>query len=165
MCFPFVSAKIRFSFGSCKLFFRNLRAPYLYAVDDVLPENVASGAYGGEWREVGAGYPDGEGGVLLSESLPGVNGLAEASADGSAAGELEDAEQERTGGDEEQEAERGVGVEDVLHRGAGDDEQRASPEIVGEVFDADDALAEALGVMLHDVGEQHRHDEHREHLI
>lgn len=132
MCFPFVSAKIMLSVGSCKLFIRNmlLCLPNLYAVNDVLPQDITARSYRRQGREVGTGYPYGEGGVLLSESLTGVHRLTEFAANCASASELEYAKQQRPDGDEQHKDECGFGVEDVLHRSAGDDEQRASPEVV-----------------------------------
>ena len=65
------------SVGSCKLFIRNmlLCLPNLYAVNDVLPQDITARSYRRQGREVGTGYPYGEGGVLLSESLTGVHRL------------------------------------------------------------------------------------------
>ena len=67
------------SVGSCKLFIRNmlLCLPNLYAVNDVLPQDITARSYRRQGREVGTGYPYGEGGVLLSESLTGVHRLTE----------------------------------------------------------------------------------------
>lgn len=70
------------------------RTPYLPAIDDVLPKDVAAGTYGGEGREIGAGYPDGEGCVLLTQSLTSIDRNTEASAYGTTATELEEAEHE-----------------------------------------------------------------------
>ena len=97
------------------------RTPYLPAIDDVLPKNVAAGTYRGEWREIGAGYPDGEGSVLLTQSLTRIHRNTEASAYGTTATELEEAEHEGKEGNEEKEGDGGLGVQDVLHRGARDD--------------------------------------------
>ena len=132
MCFPFVSAKIMLSVGSCKLFIRNmlLCLPNLYTVNDVLPQDITAWSYRRQGREIGTGYPYGEGGVLLSESLTGVHRLTEFAAYGASASELKYAKQQRPDGDEQHKDECGFGVEDVLHRSAGDDEQRASPEVV-----------------------------------
>ena len=132
MCFPFVSAKIMLSVGSCKLFIRNmlLCLPNLYAVNDVLPQDIAARTYCRQGREVGTGYPYGEGGILLSESLACVHRLAEFAANRASASELKYAKQQRPDGDEQHKGECGFGVEDVLHRGAGDDKQRTSPEVV-----------------------------------
>lgn len=141
------------------------RTPYLPAIDDVLPKNVAAGTYRGEWREIGAGNPDGEGSVLLTQSLTRVNRNTEATTNGTTATELEEAEHEGEESYEEKKGDGGVGVQDVLHRGARDDEQGATPEIIREVLDGDNATAEAVHVMLDDVGKQHRDDQHREHLI
>lgn len=56
-------------------------------------------------------------------------------------------------------------MQDVLHRGARDDKQRAAPEIIREILYGDNATAQTVHVMLDDVGEKHRDDQHREHLI
>ena len=141
------------------------RTPYLPAIDDVLPKDVAAWTYGGEWREIGAGYPDGEGSVLLTQSLTSIDRNTEASANGTTATELEEAEHEGEEGNEEEEGDGGLGVKDVLHRGARDDKQGATPEIIREVLDGDDATAQTVHVMLDDVGKEHRDDQHREHLI
>ena len=141
------------------------RTPYLPAIDDVLPKNVAAGTYRGEWREIGAGYPDGEGSVLLTQSLTRIDRNTEASAYGTTATELEEAEHKGEESYEEEEGDGGLGVQDVLHRGARDNEQGATPEIIREVLDGNDATAEAVHVMLDDVGKEHRDDQHREHLI
>lgn len=78
------------SVGSCKLFIRNmlLCLPNLYAVNDVLPQDITARSYRRQGREVGTGYPYGEGGVLLSESLAGVHRLTEPAAYGATTGEL-----------------------------------------------------------------------------
>lgn len=141
------------------------RTPYLPAIDDVLPKDVAAWAYGGEWREIGAGYPDGEGCVLLTQSLTRVNRNTEASANGTTATELEEAEHEGEEGYEEEEGDGGLSVKDVLHRGAGDNKQGATPEIIRKILYGNDATAETVHVMLDDVGKEHRDDQHREHLI
>lgn len=141
------------------------RTPYLPAIDDVLPKNVAAGTYRGEWREIGAGYPDGEGSVLLTQSLTSIHRNTEASANGTTATELEETEHEGEESNEEEEGDGGVGVQDVLHRGARDNEQRATPEIIRKILDGDNATAQTVHVMLDDVGKQHRDDQHREHLI
>ena len=141
------------------------RTPYLPAIDDVLPKDVAAGTYGGEWREIGAGYPDGKGSVLLTQSLTSIHRNTEASAYGTTATELEEAEHEGEESYEEKEGDRGLGVQDVLHRGARDNEQGATPEIIREVLDGDDATAQTVHVMLDDVSKKHRDDQHREHLI
>lgn len=141
------------------------RTPYLPAIDDVLPKNVAAGTYRGEWREIGAGYPDGEGSVLLTQSLTSIDRNTEASANGTTATELEEAERKGKEGYEEEEGDGGLGVQDVLHRCARDDEQGATPEIIREVLDGNDATAQTVHVMLDDVSKQHRDDQHREHLI
>lgn len=141
------------------------RTPYLPAIDDVLPKNVAAGTYGGEWREISAGYPDGEGCVLLTQSLTRIDRNTEASANGTTATELEEAEHEGEESYEEEEGDGGLGVKDVLHSGARDNEQGAAPEIIRKILYGDDATAEAVHVMLDDVGKQHRDDQHREHLI
>ena len=141
------------------------RTPYLPAIDDVLPKNVAAGTYRGEWREIGAGNPDGKGSVLLTQSLTSIDRNTEASANGTTATELEEAEHEGEEGYEEEEGDGGLGVQDVLHRGARDNEQRATPEIIREVLDGDYATAQTVHVMLDDVGKEHRDDQHREHLI
>ena len=141
------------------------RTPYLPAIDDVLPKNVAAGTYRGEWREIGAGNPDGKGSVLLTQSLTSINRNTEASAYGTTATELEEAEHEGEEGYEEEEGDGGLGVKDVLHRCARDNEQRATPEIIREVLDGDYATAQTVHVMLDDVGKEHRDDQHREHLI
>ena len=141
------------------------RTPYLPAIDDVLPKDVAAWTYGGEGREIGAGYPDGKGSVLLTQSLTRIHRNTEASAYGTTATELEEAEEKGEEGYEEKEGDGGVGVQDVLHRGARDDKQRAAPEIIREIPYGDDATAETMHVMLDDVGKEHRDDQHREHLI
>ena len=141
------------------------RTPYLPAIDDVLPKNVAAGTYRGEWREIGAGYPDGEGSVLLTQSLTSIHRNTEASANGTTTTELEEAEHKGEEGYEEKEGDGGVGVKDVLHRGARDNEQGATPEIIREILDGDNATAQTVHVMLDDVGKEHRDDQHREHLI
>lgn len=141
------------------------RTPYLPAIDDVLPKDVAAWTYGGEWREIGAGYPDGKGSVLLPQSLTSINRNTEASANGTTATELEEAEHEGEESDEKEEGDGGLGVKDVLHRCARDNEQRATPEIIRKILYGDDATAEAVHVMLDDVGKKHRDDQHREHLI
>ena len=41
----------------------------LGAVDDVLPHDVGSGAYGDEWVKIGECHPDAEDGVFLAETL------------------------------------------------------------------------------------------------
>lgn len=140
-------------------------SPYLDAVDDVLPEDVAAWSHGGERRQIGAGYPDGEGSVLLTQSLPRIDRNTEATTNGTTATELEEAEHEGEEGNEEKEGNGGVGVQDVLHRGARDDKQRAAPEIIREILDGDDATAQTVHVMLDDVGKKHRNNQHREHLI
>lgn len=56
-------------------------------------------------------------------------------------------------------------MKDVLHRGARDNEQGATPEIIRKILDGNDATAQTVHVMLDDVGKQHRDDQHREHLI
>ena len=56
-------------------------------------------------------------------------------------------------------------MHDVLHRGARDDGERAPPEIERQVFDADDALVQAVHEMLHDIGQHHGHEEHEAHLV
>lgn len=66
----------------------------LPGIDEVLPEDVAAGAYGGYGVEVGVGDPDGEGGVFLAEGLSGVDGVAAGVAYGFAEGELKDAQKE-----------------------------------------------------------------------
>ena len=48
--------------------------PYLYRVDDVLPQDITAGTYRRQRVEVGIGYPDGKGGVLLAQSLPRLSG-------------------------------------------------------------------------------------------
>lgn len=141
------------------------RTPYLPAIDDVLPKDVAAWTYGGEGREIGAGNPDGEGSVLLTQSLTSIDRNTEASANGTTATELEEAEHKGEESDEEEEGDGGVGVQDVLHRGARDNEQGATPEIIREVLDGDDATTQTVHVMLDDVGKEHRDDQHREHLI
>ena len=141
------------------------RTPYLPAIDDVLPKNVAAGTYGGEWREIGAGNPDGKGSVLLTQSLTSIDRNTEASANGTTATELEEAEHVGEEGDEEEEGDGGLGVKDVLHSGARDNEQGAAPEIIRKILDGNDATAQTVHVMLDDVGKQHRDDQHREHLI
>ena len=70
------------------------RTPYLPAIDDVLPKDVAAWTYGGEWREISAGNPNGEGCVLLTQSLTSIDRNTEASAYGTTATELEEAEYE-----------------------------------------------------------------------
>ena len=97
------------------------RTPYLPAIDDVLPKDVAAWTYGGEWREIGAGNPDGEGSVLLTQSLTRVNRNTEATTNGTTATELEEAEHEGEESYEEKKGDGGLGVQDVLHRGARDD--------------------------------------------
>ena len=139
--------------------------PDFDAVDDVLPEDVTARAYGGEGREIGAGNPDGEGGVLLSQCLSGVLRLSEVSADVSPGGELDEAEHEGGEGDEEEERHGAVGMEDVLHRRPRHDEQRPAPEVIGEVLHAGDAAAQFRCGVLHDIGEHHRHDEDGEDAV
>ena len=141
------------------------RTPYLPAIDDVLPKDVAAGTYGGEWREISAGNPDGKGSVLLTQSLTRIDRNTEAMTYGTTATELEEAEHEGEEGYEEEEGDGGLGVQDVLHRGARDDEQGATPEIIREILDGDNATAQTVHVMLDDVGKEHRDDQHREHLI
>ena len=41
----------------------------LGAVDDVLPHDVGSGAYGDEWVKIGECHPDAEDGVFLAKTL------------------------------------------------------------------------------------------------
>ena len=41
----------------------------LGAVDDVLPHDVGSGAYGDEWVKIGECHPEAEDGVFLAETL------------------------------------------------------------------------------------------------
>ena len=46
----------------------------LGGIEDVLPNDVRCRAEGGEGVEIGLRHPDTEGGVLLTESLPGCDG-------------------------------------------------------------------------------------------
>ena len=97
------------------------RTPYLPAIDDVLPKDVAAWTYGGKWWEIGAGNPDGKGSVLLTQSLTRIDRNTEASAYGTTATELEEAEHKGEESNEEEEGDGGLGVQDVLHSGARDD--------------------------------------------
>jgi len=139
--------------------------PYLEAVDDVLPEDVAAGTDGRQGIQVDVGNPDGEGGILLSQRLTGLHDMVEVVADEAPQGKLNNAEDESQGSYHEQQPKRGIGMNDVLHRCSCNNHQRGSPQIVREVLYGDDPLVEAMHVVLHHIRHQHRHQQYDTHLI
>ena len=140
-------------------------SPYLDAVDDVLPEDVAAWSHGGERRQIGAGYPDGEGSVLLPHRLSSVLRLPEVATDVTPHGKLHEAEHERGESYEKQERQTTRRMEDVLHRRPRHDEKRAPPEVIREVLHSGYPAAQTGCGVLHDICEHHRHDEHGEHAV
>ena len=78
--------------------------------------------------------------------------------------ELHDTHQQPQEGDGQQEEDRRIGVNDVLHRSTCDNHQRTGPQVVTQVADGDDLLMQTMEEMLHDIGEKHGDDEHQEHL-
>lgn len=112
--------------------------PYFEGVDDVLPEDITAGTDGGEGIKEGIGHPDGKSSVLLTKSLAGLDDSVEEMTDILAHSKLDDTEHQAQQGDGKEEPGGGLGMYDVLHRGARDDEQRGCPEIEGEVAHGDD---------------------------
>lgn len=54
---------------------------------------------------------------------------------------------------------------DVSDGGARDDDERNGPKIVRQVFHPDDSPVDTRQKVFHEVGEQHRHDEHERDLV
>lgn len=142
-----------------------LGLPYLPTVNDILPQNIATRTNRRQRRQIGGGYPYSKCSVLLTQCLTGINRLVEARADSPAAPKLKQTQHERAYGNDEQKSNACVGMQDVLHSCARHYQQRASPKIIRKVFYGSDALAYTLCVMLYDVGKNHRHNKHGEHLI
>ena len=136
-----------------------------YRVDDVLPQDITAGTYRRQRVEVGIGYPDSKGGVLLAQRLPRLSGGTEVVTYKSAHGKLDDTEDKPQQRDDEQEGQRGVSVCDVLGRGARDDEQRATPHVVRQVVNAHYPPVQPLHAMLHDIRQQHGQHQHHAHLV
>lgn len=127
--------------------------PDFNAVDDVLPKDIAARTNGGQRIEIGVGYPNGKGGVLLSECLSGFYGSMEEMTDIATDRELDDTEQESQQGYEEEEAGRGISMTDVHHGHTGHDGKGNGPKVVAQVFHADDPAMEPFQVMLDDKGQ------------
>ena len=72
-----------------------LLVPKLPAVDEVLPEYVGTGGYGGQGVEEGQGEPDAYHGVLLAQCLAGTDAVVPMPADCLADGELDKADKKR----------------------------------------------------------------------
>ena len=139
--------------------------PYLNAVDDVLPQNVAAGTHRRQRVQVGRGYPDGERRVLLAQALTSVNRGTEIMADEAAGTKLHDAEQKTHQRDDAEQPHRCVGMDNVADGGAADDEKGGRPGIVGQVLDAHDPTVKTGCEVLDGPGESHGGDEHCRHLI
>ena len=56
-------------------------------------------------------------------------------------------------------------MDDVPHRRARYNHQRTGPEVVAQVAHGHDTAVQTFQMVLHDVGQQHRHDQHQEHLV
>ena len=113
------------------------------------------------------GHPDGESGVLLTKGLTGLDDSTERTADKLADSKLEETEEEAQEGDEEEEQDSGLGMDDILHGGAGDNEEGGGPEVIGEVADGDDPAVETMerGGVLDDISEEEGEQEDEGDLI
>ena len=141
--------------------------PDFVGVDDVLPEDITAGTDGGEGVEEGVGHPDGESGVLLTKGLACLNDTMEGTAYELAEGELEKTEQKSEECDGQEKQYSGLGMDDILDGGAGDDEKGGCPEIIGEVAHRDNPEMETMegGGVLDDECKEHGQKQHQSDLI
>ena len=103
--------------------------PDLHRVDDVLPQDITAWTYARQGVEIGGSQPDGKSRVLLSQSLTSFLRPSKIVANEAAYGKRHDAKHQPQQGNDRKQPDGCLGVDDVLHRGACDNHQRAAPEI------------------------------------
>ena len=87
--------------------------PKLYAIDDVLPQHVAAGAYRGHGVEVSIGHPDTESGIFLERGLTAIDLIAQMAPDGAPHEEEHEAEYQAHDGNHEEGAQGSIAMNDI----------------------------------------------------
>ena len=141
--------------------------PQLNAVDNVLPKYVAAWPYRRQWVKIGKGYPDGKGGILLSQGLSCLNSTIEKAANKSADSKLYQAKQQANEGDEGEKKGGGLGVNDVFHGGSCYDGERESPKVKAKIAHTHNPIVKRLqyAPMLCEVSYYHRGNQNKTNTV
>ena len=99
------------------------------ALDDILPEDIATSTDAGHWTEIHVGHPDGKTRILLEHALTCIDLLVKATTQDAAHDDLHHTHEQSCQGDEQQETNGGTAVADVLHSDARSDAQGTSPHV------------------------------------
>lgn len=140
-------------------------SPKLIAVDDILPKNVRCGRNGGNRIKINLRHPDGHGGVFLSKSLTGRDGIIVMASDAPTDQELQYADDQRHDSQTDFTGDIGIGLIDhEFHGCAGQNGQRSSPQIEGGFMNAGQFVMNLGHEILEEPGDGKRKDEDRSRL-
>lgn len=141
--------------------------PQLNAVDNVLPKYVAARPYRRQWVQIGKGYPDGKGGILLSQGLSCLDSAIEKTTNKSADSKLYQAKLQTDEGNEDEEKGGGIGVNDVFHSGSRYDGERESPKVKTKIAYTDNPIVKRsqYAPMLCEVSNHHRSNQNKTNTV